>query len=535
MDLRTVMLMLAVGSFLYGLLLVVFILKKNSPQKVPFWVSAKMLQAAGSLLLYFRTDIFDVLTVIANIVLLSGCAYEAWAVRILSGQSVNRRLHVSVSVAVILVCTIMIFIEMPYRTGLTFLLQSIFYFLPGLYLIGQMNRRFSLQILLAVCYCIGGAIFLISSIICLGFPEFALSLQSSVIAGIIPITSFCMFLISGFILLMIAKERSDLQVEEVKKSLKESEIRFQQIVETAIEGILIFDEHYRITFANENMASTLGYTVEEMLGRTYLSFFPEDQLNIYKSQEARRKSGEDSVYECCLLRKDGNTNWFLVSAKALLDEYGKFEGSFAMLTDINERKEMELLLEGSNRKLKELSNQDSLTGIANRRCFDATLEHEYYRLRRSNSKLSIILLDIDHFKEYNDYYGHVMGDECLRQIGSVLSSCVSRSVDLAARYGGEEFACILPDTDIQPAVKIAEKIQKRIQDLKIEHKKSTVSNFITASFGVTTVEYSSDISPSDIIDMADKLLYKAKVSGRNRVEYDIYRLYKSVSMQGSSW
>jgi len=190
-----------------------------------------------------------------------------------------------------------------------------------------------------------------------------------------------------------------------------------------------------------------------------------------------------------------------------------------MLTDINERKEMELLLEESNRRLTELSNQDSLTGIANRRCFDATLEHEYSRLSRSNSKLSIILLDVDYFKNYNDYYGHVMGDDCLRKIGKVLADCISRSVDLAARYGGEEFACILPDTDIHSAVKTAERMRRGILNLKIEHKKSPVSEFLTASFGVTTVQYSSEISLEEIIAMADKLLYKAKVSGRNRIEY----------------
>lgn len=259
--------------------------------------------------------------------------------------------------------------------------------------------------------------------------------------------------------------------------------------------------------------------MEEMIGRPYVSFFPEDQLDVYKYQESLRKKGQDSIYECRLLGKDGQSHWFLISAKALLDDNGRFEGSFAMLTDITTRKEMELLLEESNRRLTELSNQDSLTGIANRRCFDATLEREYSRLRRSRSQLSVILFDVDHFKEYNDFYGHVMGDECLHQVGRVLASSVSRSVDLVARYGGEEFACILPDTNLDGALKIAEKIRQRIQDLKIEHKKSSVSYFVTASFGVTTVRYSPDISLEDIIAMADKLLYKAKVSGRNRIEY----------------
>lgn len=218
-------------------------------------------------------------------------------------------------------------------------------------------------------------------------------------------------------------------------------------------------------------------------------FFPKSQIDVYNYQESLRKKGADSVYECCLLRKDGRHHWFLVSAKAILDDFGRFDGSFAMLTDINDRKEMELLLGESNRRLTELSNQDSLTGIANRRCFDATLEHEYFRLKRSNSKLSIILFDIDYFKKYNDYYGHVMGDDCLRQIGGALAGCIIRSVDLAARYGGEEFACILPDTDINSAVEIAEKIRREILALKIEHKKSPISEFVTASFGVTTVQY----------------------------------------------
>ena len=156
---------------------------------------------------------------------------------------------------------------------------------------------------------------------------------------------------------MLAKERSDLQVKEIQESLKKSETRFQQIVETAIEGILIFDEKYRITFSNENMASMLGYTIAEMLGRTYLSFFPESHIDVYDQQEELRKKGKTSVYESCLLTKDGQKHWFLISAKALLDDQGNFAGSFGMFTDINDRKEMELLLEDTNRKLTELSNK----------------------------------------------------------------------------------------------------------------------------------------------------------------------------------
>lgn len=519
MDLGAILFVLAIGSFIFGLLLVVFKFNKKNPQNVPFWIPAKFLQAAGSFMLSFRTEVFDGIAVLANIAILTGCAYEAWAIRTLSGKSVKRWIHILTSVTVIFICMVMGALIVPYRIGVVFMLQSSLYFLPSIFLFQNSNLRSLLRMILAVCYSLAASVFLISGLISLIFPEKTFHLERNPVLDMFPLVSFCIFLISSYILLMLAKERSDMQVREIRKNLQRSEIRFRQIVETANEGILIFDKYNKITFANKNMASILGYTVDEMIGSSYISYFPESQLGVYYDQMNLRKKGKDSVYECCLQRKDGRNHWFLVSAKAMLDESGRFEGSFAMLTDINERKEMELLLEESNRQLQELSNKDPLTGIANRRYFDAVLEHEYSRLRRSNSQLSIILIDVDHFKEYNDFYGHVMGDECLRQVGKVLASSISRSVDLAARYGGEEFACILPDTNIYGAVKIAEKIRQGIQELKIEHKKSSVSDYVTASIGVTTVQYSPDYTLADIIDMADKLLYKAKISGRNRIEY----------------
>ncbi|NLW23277.1 MAG: diguanylate cyclase [Tissierellia bacterium] len=515
MDLKTVMLILAVGSFLFGLLLAVF----KFSRKVPFWLPAKHLQAVGSLLLYFRTNTFDALTLLANIFLLLGCAYEAWAIKILSGKWVKGQHHFLISLGIILLSPLIFYLDDPYRLGTIFLFQSIFYFLPSIYLFNSSDKKFSLQSVLALCYSLTGSVFLFSSILCLIFPSIALSIVRDIIFLIVPGVSFCIFLISGFILLMLTIERKELQLMEMQKDLEKSEIIFRQIVETSIVGILIFDENYKITFSNENMASMLGYTVDKMIGKPYISFFPESQLDIYYYQKSLRKKGINSVYECPLLTKEGKKLWFLISVTTILDEHGNFKGSFAMLADLNERKEMELLLEESNRQLMELSNKDELTCIANRRLFDSTLDYEYNRIRRTKGKLSVILLDIDHFKQYNDYYGHVAGDDCLRKLGRALEKCVKRSVDLVARYGGEEFACILPDTDIDGAVTVAKNIQQEISKLKIEHNKSPVSRFITVSFGVVTVQYSPDIAPVDIVNMADKLLYKAKLSGRNRIEY----------------
>jgi len=143
-----------------------------------------------------------------------------------------------------------------------------------------------------------------------------------------------------------------------------------------------------------------------------------------------------------LQRKDGAKHWVIISAKALKDEEGQYTGSFAMLTDIHSRKLIEEQLETAIKKLKVLSNVDGLTNLANRRYSDEIMSLEYDRLSRSGAKLFFIMIDIDYFKDFNDYYGHLCGDDCLRQVAKVLASSISRPADLVARYGGEEFICI---------------------------------------------------------------------------------------------
>lgn len=518
MDLQTVMLMLAIGSFLFAILLVVLKIRRNEPKELTYWIIAKFLQGTGSLLLYFKTNDYDFVTVIANITLLLGCANEAWVIRILSGQSLKSWVKHATYTGIILLCILTLFLRYTNQNGLVFLLQSIFYFLPGVFLYVKSNFKSYLKTVLSASYFVTGIVFFTYSFVWFVFPNF-IARSVSILTSIVSIISFSIFLVSGIILLMLSKERSDMLIKEIKKSLEKSEIRFKRIVETSIEGILIFDEDYKIIFANKTIAKKLGYSEKELQGKLYVSLFPKDSLEIFYTQESLRKKKEESVYECRLLRKDSKHNWFLISENTMTGEDGRYEGSFAMLTDINDRKEMEILLKESNKRLEELSNTDGLTGIANRRRFDEILEREYSRLNRLKSKLSIILLDIDYFKEYNDYYGHVMGDECLRKVSKILSECVSRSVDLVARYGGEEFACILPDTKLQYAVKIAEEIQEKIRNLSIEHKNSMASDVVTLSIGVLTVSYISDYSPTDIVNKADELLYQAKGANRNCIKY----------------
>jgi diguanylate cyclase (GGDEF)-like protein/PAS domain S-box-containing protein len=167
--------------------------------------------------------------------------------------------------------------------------------------------------------------------------------------------------------------------------------------------------------------------------------------------------------------------------------------------------------------LENLSATDGLTDLPNRRRFDDFLDREWRRNMRDQSRLSLILMDIDFFKEFNDHYGHLAGDDCLRHVARVLQEAMQRPGDLVARYGGEEFACILPDTDSPGAVVMANKIRDRIKQSNIPHFFSSVADHITLSFGVATLVPSKGESPSALIQLADKLLYAAKQNGRDQV------------------
>jgi len=168
-------------------------------------------------------------------------------------------------------------------------------------------------------------------------------------------------------------------------------------------------------------------------------------------------------------------------------------------------------------KLRTLSTQDGLTGINNRRRFDEVLYDEWYRAARLSTSLSLIICDIDKFKEYNDAHGHLKGDKCLTRIAHLIEGYARRAGDVAARFGGEEFAIILPDTGIKDAEEIAEQIRTAIVDLDLPHGASSVADMVTASFGVHTTTPEKGILPETLVDHADKALYQAKEQGRNMV------------------
>ncbi len=170
----------------------------------------------------------------------------------------------------------------------------------------------------------------------------------------------------------------------------------------------------------------------------------------------------------------------------------------------------------SNQELAEISRTDALTAVANRRYFDEVLDKEWKRSLRNKTPLTLIMVDIDCFKLYNDYYGHLEGDECIYVVAQTLSDMMSRPMDLVARYGGEEFATLLPDTN-ENAVILAEQCRKMIEQQRIAHAASKVSPYVTVSMGVATVNAAQTLDVSELIRHADRALYSAKANGRNQV------------------
>ncbi len=180
--------------------------------------------------------------------------------------------------------------------------------------------------------------------------------------------------------------------------------------------------------------------------------------------------------------------------------------------------ELEVLqkeLEEKNDKLEQLSSLDGLTGLFNRRYFDANLVKEWKQALRTHTPLSLLIVDIDHFKGYNDRYGHLEGDECLRKVAQALYEALLRPIDIVARYGGEEFTAILPDTDREGAELVARRMMEQVERLDIPHSGGAVTGRVTVSIGATTLVPSGRLSANTLLEYADKALHEAKEAGRN--------------------
>lgn len=300
--------------------------------------------------------------------------------------------------------------------------------------------------------------------------------------------------------------------EKAQESMRRSDQRYRAIYLQAAEGILLIDFEGNIVESNPQMAQMLEYQEDELIGKNIFDFFHPENLKKIPPQIDKLRAGETIFIERQLRTASGIYLLCEQSGKRIDDNH-----IILLYRDIRERKIAELALEKANAALERLAHIDGLTQIANRRCFDIQLHQEWQRLAREKKHLAIIFCDIDYFKQFNDVYGHLEGDDCLKKVARVLASEVHRPADLVSRYGGEEFVVLLPDTDFSGASRIAEKMRRSIAGLKIPHKGSEVDAVVTMSFGIAAIIPGSDIAVDDLINMADQALYVAKEKGRNRI------------------
>ncbi len=271
--------------------------------------------------------------------------------------------------------------------------------------------------------------------------------------------------------------------------------------------------------------SYIGPQIEELLGWAPDSWVsvqdwadrihPEDRDWAVNFCVAQSKAGVDHEADYRALCKDGGYVWIRDVVHVVRKADGSVDALVGFMFDISERKRTEQRLLELQRELETLSFKDGLTGIANRRRFDTVFQEEWDGARRSGRPLSLLVLDIDYFKQYNDHYGHVQGDYCLKVVAKTLEKTIRGPRDFLARFGGEEFVLVLPDTDAATAAQVAERCHELIRTEWIPHERSMAGMALTLSIGAGTVVPMALDERQAFLELVDRRLYSAKLRGRN--------------------
>ncbi|GGB08301.1 sensor domain-containing diguanylate cyclase [Agarivorans gilvus] len=277
------------------------------------------------------------------------------------------------------------------------------------------------------------------------------------------------------------------------------------------------DDKGNFVGGNEPFAKMFGYTSDALLGKHLTEVLSAEQLEQHQVQNSQiLETGKPLRYEELVYLDDGHQIWYEVIKGPYFDDVSGERGIIFITRDVTERKATEQQLADAIMQLQELSFIDSLTQVANRRSFDEKLQQLWLTHRREGLELSLLLLDIDSFKQYNDNYGHQQGDEALRQVAKLTSRSVKRGSDLVARYGGEEFAILLPNTSNEGAKLVAENVLKNMTEAQIPHEYSEAGEYISVSIGVATVVPQQGVDYGELVRIADLQLYRAKHQGKAR-------------------
>ena len=324
---------------------------------------------------------------------------------------------------------------------------------------------------------------------------------------------------TGAIVGLLTHNHDVTERKRLEDEIVEGRRRLSEAMEHMADGLAMFDKEARLVLCNEQYRAMFpasadvrvpGARLEDILRasaeRGDQTGIPAGAIDTWISNTVANfaKPGETD-----LEMRDGR--WIRARVRPTADG-----GSLTLMTDVTRMKKAEAALTDVNERLMNLASEDGLTGLTNRRAYDVALRHAFAQSRRDGTPLSLLLVDVDHFKAYNDTYGHPAGDNCLRTIASLLRICLKRPSDVAARYGGEEFAAILPDTPADGAMQLAETIRKTALSLGMEHN-GALLGVLTVSIGVATMDPAGAIAGlEELTAQTDAALYAAKAAGRNR-------------------
>ena len=322
---------------------------------------------------------------------------------------------------------------------------------------------------------------------------------------------------NGTITGIITHNRDITDRKQLEDELAESRLQLSEAIAQMADALVMFDRDGRLVLCNETYRKLFPMTADIRVPGVHI----RDILRASIMRGEQAGSLADDLADPTDNRHtvEGTRQFELTDGRWLEARTRTMRGGgwLAVISDISESKRGELTLIESNAKLATMAKFDGLTGLVNRREFDAVLEQELARSARAKSATSLLMIDIDHFKAFNDTYGHPAGDACLKIISNCLKSTLMRPADIAARYGGEEFSAILPDTSAEGAFHIAEAFREAVHDLGLVHSGSDIG-VVTVSIGVaTSTDASQPRSSVDLIQLADKALYGAKHAGRDRV------------------
>lgn len=317
-----------------------------------------------------------------------------------------------------------------------------------------------------------------------------------------------------FMLYAISMVIENLRATERK--LQEIATLYKLVMENSRDIILIADFEGNRSFVLAAGADWGGWSKKELLERKSIDMVhPDDRPGMLAMVQAMRNGQNDALLECRVIRRDGTYVWVEASLRAIRDPVtGAPKGILNNVREITQRKLAEQKLAEAYLAVEQLAVTDALTGLANRRHFDQYLTTEWRRGMREHTPLSLVIVDADLFKSFNDTYGHLRGDNCLKQIAEAILDVVSRPGDLVARFGGEEFAIVLPNTNAAGGLKVAQEICAAMRDRQLPHS-ANPSGVVTVSAGCATLVPQLGQHAPSLIDCADQALYQAKGNGRN--------------------